>query len=130
MMIVCILIKCMVNLQLKYCIINKHTIGTFSWLQGNSFPYFGVMALRPDSAIPIADTPSFELSVCSLPPQLHIYIWYLTLFIFTLLGIFITSVKAKGSNMKGLTLALNRLFHLILYIMPVYLVLTLINWFI
>eukprot|EP00842_Homolaphlyctis_polyrhiza_P000012 jgi/Hompol1/1010/HPOL_004493-RA len=62
-----------------------HTVGTFSWLQGNPYPSFGVMSLRLNRAQPIkSDSPSLQMNICSLPPQLHIYIWYIVLLIITI----------------------------------------------
>ncbi|OAJ40974.1 hypothetical protein BDEG_24645 [Batrachochytrium dendrobatidis JEL423] len=58
----------------------EHSIGTFSFLQGNPYPSFGVLSLRSAGAPPYHhDTPSLALHICSLPPQKYIYIWYIAL---------------------------------------------------
>jgi hypothetical protein len=66
----------------------EHSIGTFSWLQGNIYPSFGVMSLRGLNDEPYKpDSPSYILDICSLPPQLYYYKWYAVLFGLTVLGI-------------------------------------------
>nr|KAJ3418365.1 hypothetical protein HK105_008401 [Polyrhizophydium stewartii] len=71
----------------------EHTIGTFSWLQGNPYPSFGVMSLRPTFAEPLSPlSPTFELKVCSLPPQMYIYFWYIALLVFSILWIARSSI--------------------------------------
>ena len=55
----------------------EHTIVTFSWLQGNLYPGFGVISFQDDS-LPHTDM-SFKLEICDLPPQMDIYMGYILL---------------------------------------------------
>ena len=72
----------------------EHSIGTFSWLQGNIYPSFGVMTLRKANAEPIdVSLPSFSLEICSLPAQLTIYEWYIALALLSLAGIFYSTMR-------------------------------------
>ncbi|KAJ3322939.1 hypothetical protein HDV06_002598 [Boothiomyces sp. JEL0866] len=79
----------------------EHSLATFSWLQGNIYPGFGVMSLRPNFAPPSAPgSPSFQLKACPLPPQLHIYMWYIALLIISL--IYNTVVAYKRASRKAI----------------------------
>ncbi|KAH9305429.1 hypothetical protein KI387_009833, partial [Taxus chinensis] len=61
-----------------------HTVGTFSWQQGNLYPSFMLLSV---SALPSSTTNNPEgivsSNLCFLPMQTHIYIWYASLFIIT-----------------------------------------------
>ncbi|PON78262.1 Calcineurin-like phosphoesterase domain, apaH type [Trema orientale] len=64
----------------------EHTVGTISWQQGNLYPSFMLLSA---SNIVLSNTSSAAVStqLCYLPMQTFIYIWYLVLFIFTLLAL-------------------------------------------
>ncbi|KAJ3035046.1 hypothetical protein HDV00_004372 [Rhizophlyctis rosea] len=64
--------------------IPEHTIATFSFLQGNLYPGFGLLSLKPppDNT---TNAPTFAFETCGLAPQLIIYEWYLALAVLTLL---------------------------------------------
>ncbi|KAJ2999485.1 hypothetical protein HDV02_002798 [Globomyces sp. JEL0801] len=67
--------------------ITEHSVGTFSWLQGNIYPAVGVMSFRPLHAKPYSmDAKSYSLEICSLPQQLPIYYWYICLLVISLVG--------------------------------------------
>ncbi|XP_021912787.1 uncharacterized protein C630.12 isoform X1 [Carica papaya] len=68
--------------------IKEHTLGTVSWQQGNLYPSFMLLSVS-NVALPNASHPekSVLTQVCFLPMQTHIYIWYLFLFVLTLLAL-------------------------------------------
>ncbi|KAJ3356823.1 hypothetical protein HDU83_009635 [Entophlyctis luteolus] len=66
----------------------EHSIATFSWLQGNIFPGFALLSLNPDTQ-GIRDSSAHALRTCSLPPQLKIYNWYITLLLISVFGCFV-----------------------------------------
>ncbi|KAK9923896.1 hypothetical protein M0R45_032294 [Rubus argutus] len=80
--------QCDVIHESKYGPVKEHTVGTISWQQGNLYPSF--MLLSASNFVP-SNTSSSEEAVltqlCFLPVQLHIYIWYISLFVLTLLAL-------------------------------------------
>ncbi|KAL2336330.1 hypothetical protein Fmac_010776 [Flemingia macrophylla] len=80
--------QCTVNHQSKYGSVIEHTIGTISWQQGNLYPSFMLLSvdysIHPNSSIP--EEKALLTHLCYLPMQTHIYIWYIVLFILTLLA--------------------------------------------
>ncbi|GLJ11160.1 hypothetical protein SUGI_0144910 [Cryptomeria japonica] len=62
----------------------EHTVGTFSWQQGNLYPSFMLLSV---SALSSSTTSNPEgivsTNLCFLPMQTHIYLWYASLFIIT-----------------------------------------------
>ncbi|GER45072.1 calcineurin-like metallo-phosphoesterase super family protein [Striga asiatica] len=70
----------------KHGPVTEHTVGTVSWQQGNLYPSFMLLSvsnsIKADGSNSEEDYISTHL--CFLPMQLHIYIWYLTLFAMTL----------------------------------------------
>lgn len=78
--------QCTVIHKSKYGSVKEHTLGTISWQQGNLFPSYMLLSAsnlvlldgsKPENAI--------STKVCFLPVQTYIYIWYLLLFVMTLL---------------------------------------------
>eukprot|EP00246_Nothoceros_aenigmaticus_P011428 TRINITY_DN3107_c0_g2_i1.p1 TRINITY_DN3107_c0_g2~~TRINITY_DN3107_c0_g2_i1.p1 ORF type:complete len:370 (-),score=46.93 TRINITY_DN3107_c0_g2_i1:339-1448(-) len=73
----------------------EHTVGTFSWRNGNMFPSFMLVSVAPKSA---GDAKSLQSpvtsSLCFLPVQLAVYIWYGTLVAISIVAIF--SWPAQG----------------------------------
>ncbi|KAL6051651.1 Cell division control protein/predicted DNA repair exonuclease [Balamuthia mandrillaris] len=66
----------------------ERTLGTFSWLQGNPWPSFGLMSIfLRESKLPQQEgrgtttkrEPVVLVNICQLPNQLSIYGWYLIL---------------------------------------------------
>ncbi|KAG5008983.1 hypothetical protein JHK87_017498 [Glycine soja] len=79
--------QCTVSHQSKSGPVNEHTLGTISWQQGNLYPSFMLLSVD-NSTHPNASIPKEALltHLCYLPMQTHIYIWYIVLFILTLLA--------------------------------------------
>ncbi|KAL3511545.1 hypothetical protein ACH5RR_024262 [Cinchona calisaya] len=78
--------QCTVTHISKYGPVEEHTLGTISWQQGNLFPSFMLLSASNNSfpdGFALEDVISSNL--CFLPVQTYIYIWYLVLFIMTLL---------------------------------------------
>lgn len=65
-------------------VVMEQTVGTFSWLQGNLWPSFAVVQLRPATA---ARQASLRTHVCFLPPQMLVYNWYIVATLGTLLSL-------------------------------------------
>ncbi|XP_062087982.1 uncharacterized protein C630.12 isoform X2 [Humulus lupulus] len=66
----------------------EHTVGTVSWQQGNLYPSFMLLSATND-VLSNTSSPDEAIStqLCFLPRQIFIYIWYIVLFIFTLLAL-------------------------------------------
>ncbi|XP_071716857.1 uncharacterized protein C630.12 [Rutidosis leptorrhynchoides] len=60
----------------------EHTLGTISWQQGNLYPSF-MLATASKLAVSNASN-AVSTRLCFLPAQTFIYIWYLLLFVITL----------------------------------------------
>ncbi|XP_059645690.1 uncharacterized protein C630.12 [Cornus florida] len=78
--------QCTVTHMSKYGPVREHTVGTISWQQGNLYPSFMLLSASNHSfpnASSLEDAISTHL--CFLPVQTFIYIWYLFLFLLTLL---------------------------------------------
>ncbi|XP_042517183.1 uncharacterized protein C630.12 isoform X2 [Macadamia integrifolia] len=78
--------QCTVTHLRKFGPVTEHTVGTLSWQQGNLYPSFmllSVSKLSFSNRTDLEDAVSTHL--CFLPMQTHIYIWYLSLFVITLL---------------------------------------------
>ncbi|XP_068335349.1 uncharacterized protein C630.12 isoform X1 [Pyrus communis] len=68
--------------------VREYTVGTVSWQQGNLYPSF--MLLSTSNFVPSNASSSEEAiltHLCFLPMQTHIYLWYLSLFVFTLVSL-------------------------------------------
>ncbi|XP_047156717.1 uncharacterized protein C630.12 [Vigna umbellata] len=79
--------QCTITHQSKSGPVEEHTLGTISWQQGNLYPSFMLLSVD-NSTLPNASIPRDALltHLCFLPVQLHIYIWYIVLFVLTLLA--------------------------------------------
>lgn len=63
----------------------EHTVGTFSWQQGNLYPSFMLLSVSALSSSPTTNQEGVVAShLCFLPMQTHIYLWYASLFVITL----------------------------------------------
>lgn len=85
----------------------EHTVGTISWQQGNLYPSFMLLSAgnfvlqntsSPDEAV--------LTQLCFLPTQIFIYIWYIVLFVFTILALLLwptsnTSFWHRLSDLLG-----------------------------
>jgi hypothetical protein len=54
----------------------QHTVGTFSWQQGNHYPSFMLLSIAPNSVGALSLENVVATRLCFLPVQLAIYIWY------------------------------------------------------
>ena len=70
--------------------VKEHSIPTFSWLQGNIYPAFGMLSLR-DMFSPNEQNRDLTLEECALPPQMLVYIWYIGFGIFCIIGMVLYS---------------------------------------
>ncbi|CAH9076975.1 unnamed protein product [Cuscuta europaea] len=81
--------QCTVMHSTKHGDVKEHTLGTISWQQGNLFPSFMLLSVS-NLTLPDGSPPANAVSttLCFLPLQTYIYIWYLVLLIMTVLSIF------------------------------------------
>lgn len=81
----------------------EHSIATFSWLQGNPYPAFALLSLRPSDAAPrFFHEPSYKIQICQLPPQLYIYPWYAILYGFTVIYLLHITFFRPNANYHNL----------------------------
>lgn len=80
----------------------KHTLSTFSWLQGQFYPGFGVLSL-PLPRLPNGPQPTFN--TCPLAPQIWIYVVYIVLLVVTIIVSFVrVSLKPRRNEYVSLPL--------------------------
>ncbi|CAI9114530.1 OLC1v1015273C1 [Oldenlandia corymbosa var. corymbosa] len=79
--------QCTVTHMAKHGPVKEHTVGTVSWQQGNLFPSFMLLSVS-NRSFPEGIAPEDVIStkLCFLPFQTFIYIWYLILFVITLIA--------------------------------------------
>ncbi|XP_057979965.1 uncharacterized protein C630.12 isoform X2 [Malania oleifera] len=89
--------QCTVTHMPKYGPVPEHTLGTISWQQGNLYPSFMLLTAN-NLAFPNASSEGDAISthLCFLPMQTHIYIWYLSLLVLTLLATLFWPTKSTG----------------------------------
>ncbi|CDO97772.1 unnamed protein product [Coffea canephora] len=88
--------QCKVTHIAKHGPVEEHTIGTISWQQGNLFPSFMLLSasnLSSPDGLALEDVVYAHL--CFLPVQTYIYIWYMVLFIMTLLVVLFWPAKEE-----------------------------------
>ncbi|XP_020574245.1 uncharacterized protein C630.12 isoform X1 [Phalaenopsis equestris] len=106
--------QCTMTHSTEFGPVIEHTLGTISWQQGNLYPSFMLLTASPSNTTS-SDT-AVSTSLCFLPMQTHIYIWYLFQFVVTILLLFtwptngfaffgrftsiISSVRSKMAKMK------------------------------
>lgn len=79
----------------------EHSIATFSWMHGNTYPAFGMLSLRYSHAMPrYIHSPSYQINSCSLPPQMYVYPLYLLLFIVTIIFELRVSTQQRLTNIE------------------------------
>ncbi|KAK9726819.1 hypothetical protein RND81_05G239200 [Saponaria officinalis] len=118
--------QCTVTHKTEYGSAKEHTVGTISWQQGNWYPSFMLLSVRNFTLTDKSSSdPEILVRLCFLPIQLFIYMWYIALFVITILalsfwpsqgidighhcGRFMTNIKklvlegifAKGSKEKN-----------------------------
>uniref|UniRef100_A0A7C9A694 Calcineurin-like phosphoesterase domain-containing protein n=1 Tax=Opuntia streptacantha TaxID=393608 RepID=A0A7C9A694_OPUST len=80
--------QCTVTHETQYGTVKEHTVGTVSWQQGNWYPSFMLLSVgnfAQDQASSL--DPVVLVHLCFLPTQLFIYIWYIILFVVTILAL-------------------------------------------
>lgn len=89
--------QCTVTHKYKQGPVVEHTLGTISWQQGNLYPSFMLLSASNhtfQNASSVSDAISTRL--CFLPAQTFIYIWYLSLFVLTLLVVLLWPMNGIG----------------------------------
>ena len=69
--------SCIYNHTAYGGVVKEHSVPTFSWLQGNIYPAFGMLAFRDMFSPSSQSHLDLSLEECSLPPQMLIYFWYI-----------------------------------------------------
>ncbi|KAF5479330.1 hypothetical protein F2P56_000162 [Juglans regia] len=89
--------QCTITHESSHGPTKEHTVGTVSWQQGNLYPSFMLLSAS-NFALPNGSSPEETVltHLCFLPMQTHIYIWYLSLFVLTLLALLLW--PASGLN--------------------------------
>ncbi|CAA7401135.1 unnamed protein product [Spirodela intermedia] len=77
--------QCSVTHSTSFGPVVEHTLGTVSWQQGNLYPSFMLLSVFAPAVINTTQGHQVSTSLCFLPRQTHIYIWYLCLFAVTIL---------------------------------------------
>ena len=71
----------------------KHTLSTFSWLQGNLYPGYGLLSITPSD--PVKEP---TVTACPLPPQILLYVSYIVMLVITLCVVIIIPLFKKKSR--------------------------------
>ncbi|KAI3803294.1 hypothetical protein L1987_31444 [Smallanthus sonchifolius] len=79
--------QCTVTHIAKHGAVVEQTLGTVSWQQGNLYPSFMLLTASKHTFSNASDAVSTRL--CLLPAQIFIYIWYILLFVVTLVVILV-----------------------------------------
>ncbi|WCJ39264.1 Calcineurin-like metallo-phosphoesterase superfamily protein [Euphorbia peplus] len=80
--------QCTVRHESESGNITEHTVGTISWQQGNLYPSFMLLSVSNSPNVNMSSPEDVLISqLCFLPKQLHIYMWYLSLYILTILAL-------------------------------------------
>ncbi|KAL1203798.1 hypothetical protein V5N11_027672 [Cardamine amara subsp. amara] len=78
--------QCTITHKLKTGSVTEHTLGTISWQQGNIYPSFMLLSVPNTVQQNSSDLDKMlHTQLCFLPCQLYIYMWYLSLFVMSLL---------------------------------------------
>ncbi|XP_057504127.1 uncharacterized protein C630.12 [Actinidia eriantha] len=89
--------QCTVTHLSKYGQVTEHTLGTISWQQGNLYPSFMLLSASNLTFHNVSRSKDAVLTqLCFLPAQTYIYIWYLTLFVLTLLVLLLWPTNGIG----------------------------------
>ncbi|KAJ0515050.1 putative metallo-dependent phosphatase [Helianthus annuus] len=98
--------QCTVTHRAKHGAVVEHTLGTISWQQGNLYPSFMLLTASKLAVSNASDAVSTRL--CLLPAQTFIYIWYILLFVVTLVVILVWPTNGLnihlhiGENMRNI----------------------------
>ncbi|ORX91843.1 Metallo-dependent phosphatase [Basidiobolus meristosporus CBS 931.73] len=81
----------------------EHTIGTFSWAQGNSIPSFGLLSLHnPDGVNTQNPEATYSLDICFLPNQLTIYIVYILALVCSIIALLMHVIRTNKSKANSI----------------------------
>ncbi|KAI3775173.1 hypothetical protein L1987_49742 [Smallanthus sonchifolius] len=98
--------QCTVTHIAKHGAVVEQTLGTISWQQGNLYPSFMLLTASKLTFSNASDAVSTHL--CLLPAQTFIYIWYILLFVVTLVVILVWPTNGLnihlhiGENMRNM----------------------------
>ncbi|XP_021720354.1 uncharacterized protein C630.12-like isoform X1 [Chenopodium quinoa] len=102
--------QCTVNHDTKYGTVKEHTLGTVSWQQGNFYPSFMLLSVGNFTHTNGSSQEPIILSqLCFLPTQLFIYIWYIILFVITILALSILPTHDINLHFGNLMTKINKL---------------------
>ncbi|KAK9152309.1 hypothetical protein Syun_010618 [Stephania yunnanensis] len=87
--------QCTATHKAQHGSVIEHTVGTFSWQQGNLYPSFMLLSVSSLANITKSED-AVSAQLCFLPMQTHIYIWYLSLFVFTMLVLLLWPMHGLG----------------------------------
>ncbi|KAF8029224.1 hypothetical protein BT93_E1784 [Corymbia citriodora subsp. variegata] len=89
--------QCTVVHKAKFGNVVEHTVGTVSWQQGNLHPSFMLLSVSNGTMSTTSNPQEAVLTqLCFLPMQIRICIWYLLLFIATLLALLFWPTSSKS----------------------------------
>ncbi|KAI3941829.1 hypothetical protein MKW92_020370 [Papaver armeniacum] len=88
--------QCTVTHQTRRGNIKEHTLGTISWQQGNLYPSFMLLSATKNLILSNTSEDVVSTRLCFLPMQTHIYIWYASLFILTVLVLLLWPAHGLG----------------------------------
>ncbi|XP_076883940.1 uncharacterized protein C630.12-like [Bidens hawaiensis] len=89
--------QCTVTHIAKHGAVVEHTLGTISWQQGNLYPSFMLLTASKVTTSNASDAVSTRL--CLLPAQTFIYMWYILLFVVTLVAILVWPTNGLNINL-------------------------------
>ncbi|XP_021761843.1 LOW QUALITY PROTEIN: uncharacterized protein C630.12-like [Chenopodium quinoa] len=102
--------QCTVNHETKHGTVKEHTLGTVSWQQGNFYPSFMLLSVGNFThANGSSQEPVILTQLCFLPTQLFIYIWYIILFVVTILALSILPTYDINLHFGHLMTKINKL---------------------
>lgn len=102
--------QCTVSHKTKYGTVKEQTLGTVSWQQGNLYPSFMLLSVGNFThANGSSPEPVVLSQLCLLPKQLFIYIWYIILFVVTILALFISPTYDIKLHFGHLLTKINKL---------------------
>ncbi|KAG9441710.1 hypothetical protein H6P81_017564 [Aristolochia fimbriata] len=91
--------QCTITHKMPFGTVTEHTVGTLSWQQGNLYPSFMLLsmsALKSSNESFTAEE-AVLVQLCFLPWQTHIYIWYLFLFVTSILLLLFWPTNGLGA---------------------------------
>ncbi|KAG0564299.1 hypothetical protein M758_8G095400 [Ceratodon purpureus] len=90
--------QCFILHKSKQGYVPEHTLGTFSWQQGNHFPSFMLLTVSSNASKGASREDVVASRLCWLPVQIAIYIWYGVLLVITLLALMLWPSQGIAVN--------------------------------